>query len=593
MKTTRSAGYTQPAATYGNNSSFLYPLATPKLFAYAYYRLSREEAQKSESTSISNQKKIVEAYCQQHGITILQFFVDDGWSGGNFQRPGFQNMMQALETRKANLVITKDLSRLGRDMREASYYAEQFFPENQIRYIAIADNFDSENENVMAPFQFAMNEVYLRDGSRKIKDVIKMKRSRGEYCACAPYGYMKDPKNKDVLIPNPDTAPTVQRIFQMASEGDSTLKIAEVLSNEGIYPPLKYRALVRDNFTPEGAARASDRWNDTTVKRILVNRVYLGHTVLGKTKKVSVKSKKKVPVPVEDWAVTEATHEPLVDVATFEKARTNLAKGSTDYRQYEHVRKSIFGGIAFCEKCGHALCSSGTVHKGERTKYWFLTCNHKRKSLPDPCEGVSIRYSHICEIIKQDLNSLIALDDTAINELVESVIARAQSKTKVADRKLQIEQAKNRLVMIDRMITKMYNDNAMGKIADDRLERLVSELEAEAEGLQKKISELDIPDPAEEISYNYARFFELAKQYTHIETLDRDTLVTFVDRIVVGDKVFPEGFIKMPRKNAGFTQSVKIYYKFIGEIVDEPEREFPPCYPAPETTEETKEYVQV
>ena len=173
-----------------------------QLFAYAYYRLSREEAQKSESTSITNQKKIVEAYCKQHGITILKYFVDDGWSGGNFERPGFQEMMRALESGKANVVITKDLSRLGRDMRESSYYAEQFFPENQIRYIAIADNFDSETENVMAPFQFAMNEVYLRDGSRKIKDVLRMKRQRGEYCACAPYGYMKHPQSKDVLVPN-------------------------------------------------------------------------------------------------------------------------------------------------------------------------------------------------------------------------------------------------------------------------------------------------------------------------------------------------------------------------------------------------------
>ena len=267
--TTRGAMPTFPENGY-------YGFGRVQLFAYAYYRLSREEAQKSESTSISNQKKIVEAYCKQHGITILKYFVDDGWSGGNFERPGFQEMMRALESGKANVVITKDLSRLGRDMRESSYYAEQFFPENQIRYIAIADNFDSETENVMAPFQFAMNEVYLRDGSRKIKDVLKMKRQRGEYCACAPYGYMKHSQSKDVLVPNEDTAPIVRRIFERAAAGDSCVKIAMDLSAEGIMPPLKYRAMCRDNFTPEGAARASDVWNHTTVKRILKNRVYLG-----------------------------------------------------------------------------------------------------------------------------------------------------------------------------------------------------------------------------------------------------------------------------------------------------------------------------
>lgn len=547
-----------------------------QLFAYAYYRLSREEAQKTESSSISNQKKIVEAYCQQNGITILKFFVDDGWSGGNFERPGFQEMMRALETGHANAVITKDLSRLGRDMRESSYYAEQFFPEHQIRYIAIADNFDSETENVMAPFQFAMNEVYLRDGSRKVKDVLRMKRQRGEYCACAPYGYKKHPRNKDLLIPNEDTAPIVRRIFAQAAAGDSCIKIATALTNEGIIPPLKYRVLYRDNFTPEGAARASDYWNYTTVKRILKNGVYLGNTVLGKTRKVSVKSKKKVPIPQQDWTVTEATHEPLVDLNTFEKAQINMGKASRDYRQYEHVRKSIFGGIAVCAKCGYSLCSSGTVHKGERLKYWFLSCNHTRKSLPDPCTGVNIRYSDICEIVRQDLNSLISLTDEEINSLVQSVIEKDSSQRNLRDRKVQMEQAQNRLKMIDKMVAKMYMDNAEGKISDERLSHVVADLEKEAAGLEAKIMELDVEDPADDIQENYERFFALAKQYTHIETLDRDTLVTFVDRIEVGDKIYPEGFTKMPRKNGSYQQSVRIFYKFTGEITTEPVRELLP-----------------
>ena len=560
-----------------------------QLFAYAYYRLSREEAQKSESTSISNQKKIVEAYCKQNGITILKFFVDDGWSGGNFERPGFQQMMRALETGKANVVITKDLSRLGRDMRESSYYAEQFFPENQIRYIAIADNFDSETENVMAPFQFAMNEVYLRDGSRKIKDVLKMKRQRGEYCACAPYGYMKHPQNKDVLVPNEDTAPIVQRIFERAAAGDSCIKIATDLSAEGIMPPLKYRALCRDNFTPEGAARASDIWNHTTVKRILKNRVYLGDTILGKTKKVSVKSKKKVPIPQQDWTITEGTHEPLVDAATFEKAQTNIGKSSRDYRQYNHVRKSIFGGIAVCSKCGYSLCSSGTVHKGEREKYWFLSCNHTKRTFANPCTGVNIRYADICEIVRQDLNNLIALTDEEIDALVQSVIAQENSRMNLADKKAQLEQAQARLKMIDRMITKMYMDNAEGRISDDRLSRVIPDLEKEAGALEAKIAELNVDDPTDEIQENYERFFALAKQYTYIETLDRDTLVTFIDRIEVGEKILPEGYEKMPRKNASYQQSIRIFYKFIGEIVDEPIREMAPAGPKPAETPPTGE----
>lgn len=547
-----------------------------QLFAYAYYRLSQEEAEKTESSSISNQKKIVEAYCQQHGITILKYFVDDGWSGGNFERPGFQEMMRALESGKANVVITKDLSRLGRDMREASYYAEQFFPEHQIRYIAIADNFDSETENVMAPFQFAMNEVYLRDGSRKVKDVLRMKRQRGEYCACAPYGYMKNPQNKDVLIPDEETAPIVRRIFECAAAGDSSVKIAMTLSTEGVMPPLKYRVLCRDNFTPEGAARASDIWNHTTVKRILKNRVYLGHTILGKTKKVSVKSKVKIPLPKEDWVVTEATHEPLVSLEIFEKAQINMAKATKDYRKHEHVRRSIFGGIAVCSKCGYSLCSSGSVHKGERERYWMLSCNHTRKDLANPCTGVSIRYADICEIVRQDLNKLIALSDEEIDALVKAVIANECSKRNIESKKAQLERARSRLKTIDRMITKMYMDNAEGKISDDRLSRVVGDLEKEAITLEAKIFELDIDDPTDEIQENYDRFFALAKKYTYIENLDRDTLVTFIDRVEIGEKVLPNGYAKMPRKHGSYQQSIRIFYKFIGELKSESTREFSP-----------------
>ena len=433
-------------------------------FAFAYYRLSREEAQRGESASISNQKKIVEAYCKQNGIVIVRSFIDDGWSGGNFERPGFQDMMKALHTGAANMVITKDLSRLGRDMRESSYYAEQFFPEHQIHYIAIADNFDSERENIMAPFQFAMNEVYLRDGSRKIKDVLKIKRNRGEYCACPPYGYRKDPKDKDRLVPDEMTAPVVQRIFQNAAQGLSCGKIAAALTEDGIIPPLKYRVNYRDDFSEEGAARAVDHWNGTTVKRILKNRVYLGDTILGKTRKVSVKSKKKVPVPRNDWAVTESTHAPLVEEDVFELAQRNMGRASKDYRHQENARKSIFGGVAVCEKCGHALCSYGTVYKGDREKYWFLNCNHTRKSLPDPCTGVRIRYADLCEIVRQDLNRFICLTEEQMEQLVRAMVEREVSPDQAADRKALKDRAEARLKVIDRMVTKLYGQRRGGAV---------------------------------------------------------------------------------------------------------------------------------
>lgn len=567
MKTNLTTDMT--TAFPSNHAKRRYSNTAPRVtIAYAYYRLSQEEANEGQSSSILNQEKIVRDYCARNGIALLDSFVDDGWSGGNFERPGFQAMMRALEFGKANMVITKDLSRLGRDMRESSYYAEQFFPEHQIHYIAIADNFDSELENVMAPFQFAMNEVYLRDSSRKVRDVFKMKRSKGEYCACAPFGYKKDPKNKNHLIPDEETAPIVTSIFQRSAAGKSCITIAQELSNEGVVTPLKYRALYRDNFTDAGAARATDYWNYTTVKRIIKNEVYLGKTVLGKTRKVSLKSKKKISVPKEDWVVTEGTHIPLVDQMTFDKAQFNLGKGSRDYRQYDHVRKSILGGIAICSLCGYSLCSSGTVYKGEREKYWFLSCNHKSKRFENPCQGVNIRYSDLLELVRQDLNSLINLTDAEIDALVNGVLEEMNGASAEKERESKIEKSQARLKVISRTIEKLYFDNAGGKLSDSRLETMVAKLEKEATTLEASLEDLTAPSPAAEVRSNYEKFFQLAKQYSNIEVLDRDILLTFIDRIVVGPKILPDGYIKAPRKHASYQQSVTIYYKFIGSLSD-------------------------
>ena len=543
--------------------------------AFAYLRLSNEEAAEGESSSIKNQRMIIQDYCERNEILLVRVFIDDGWSGGNFDRPAFQEMIALLEQGKANIVITKDLSRLGRDMREASYYAEQYFPEHGIRYLTVADNFDTEQENVMAPFQFAMNEVYLRDGSRKVKEVLKAKREKGLYCACAPYGYVKDPRNKNRLVPDEETAPIIRRIFEAAANGDSSRKIAMELNRDGIMPPLKYKVLYKGNFSEDGAARASDLWNYTTVKRILKNPVYLGHTLLGKSRKVSVKSKKKLNVPKDQWAVTENTHEPIITQEVFDLAQFNLGKGTFDFRQYDHVRRSIFSGIAFCAQCGHALCSCGTVYKGEREKYWYLSCNRHRLDITDSCVGVRIKYSDILEVVRQDLNSLISLSPEEKEAVAREAMRRAGDDNLIKVKQLQLQKAKARLSTIDKVITKLYTDNAEGKIDDSRLERMLSELQRESAGLEKTIDSLSVIDSVNETQESYRAFFELANKYTYIKELDRDTLATFVRRIEVGPKVLPDGTQKATHRNQPFQQSVRIFYKFIGELEGPPIQEFP------------------
>lgn len=533
---------------------------------FAYLRLSREEAQSGESASIKNQRLMITNYCSQHGLNLVRTFVDDGWSGGNFERPGFQEMMRELEKGRADIVITKDLSRLGRDMVEASYYAEQYYPEHGIRYIAIADNFDTEHENIMAPFQFAMNEVYLRDGSRKVKDVLRTKREQGQYCACPPYGYKKEKGNKNHLVPDEVTAPVVKRIFRQAANGDSSRRIALDLNQDGIIPPLKYRVLYRDDFSEVGASRMSDIWNYTTVKRILKNRVYLGHTVLGRSRKVSVKSKKKVAIPKEDWAVTENTHEALVTTEIFELAQENLGRGTSCYKAYDHVRKSIFSGIAVCSKCGYSLCSCGTVYKGEREKYWFLSCTHQRKEIANPCVGVRIRYADLVEVVRQELSYVISLSDDQIQAMAKEAIDREISEDNLALKKVQREKAKARLAVIDKMISKLYLDNAEGRLADNRLEKMVADLEAESDQLSQQMEDLNPVEIAADIQRQYDQFAEHIRRYTDMTTLDREKLVTFVDRIEVGPKILEGGAVKATHRNQPYRQSIRIFYRFIGEL---------------------------
>ena len=542
---------------------------------FSYLRLSDEDINNGDSESIVNQRRFINDYCKSHNITLIGEFVDDGWSGGNFERPGFQNMMRELQKGKANMVITKDLSRLGRDMRESSYYAEQFFPEHGIHYIAISDNFDSEKDNVMAPFYFAMNDVYLRNGSKKVKEVLKSKRENGLYCACPPYGYKKDEHNKNLLVPDENTAPVVQRIFQQAANGDSTRKIAIDLNNDNVIPPLKYRVLYRDNFNEKGASRASDHWNYTTVKRLLKNEVYLGHTLLGKTKKVSLKSKQKVKVDKDNWAITKNTHQPIVSEEVFAKAKLNLGKNTKKYEGYERVRKSIFSGVIYCAKCGSALCSCGSVYNGEREKYWYLECTKKRKDIKASCSGVRIKYEDLMELIKNDINNFIDMTDEDIKEIAEELVRINFSEDAIMNKRGRIDKIKSRLSVIDKMISKLYLDNAEGKISDKRLEITVKELEVEYNSLSKTLIELESEESNKEsLEGDVLKFFNLAKKYTKIDELTRDILLTFVDRIEVDEKVYSDGVIRDTHNNKPFTQNIKIHYKFIKDCIGNNERNF-------------------
>ena len=544
--------------------------------ADTYYRLSDEEKKYgNESESITNQREIVREYCQRNGIIIIKEFVDDGYSGGNFERPGFQAMLEHLATGKANTVITKDLSRLGRDMTESSYYAERFFPEHDIRYLAPGNDFDSMGDNLMAPFQFAMNDVYLRDTSRKVKQTLDMKRKKGKYAACPPYGYKKAERTTDQLVPDENTAPIVRQIFAWAADGLSARSIAVKLNQQGAIPPLKYRVEYRDHLTPQGASRASDYWNGTTIKRILRNRVYLGHTILGKSRKVNVKSKKKIAVPQEEWCCTENTHEPLVTQEQFDRAEHFLSENTKSHAANPAFRHSIFGGIAYCAHCGAAMCSGGSVYKGERAKYWYLVCNHITKRSQRACaHGARIRYDDLLEIVRSDLNTLLAFSKEDVETITQAAIARSSAGFDTAESKEKtLEHVETQMQRIVKMVERAYRDNAAGNLSDELLDEMMERFGKERQALEEQRRQL-LSDVSEEttIRDSYRLFFDLTKRYSDIETLDRDILHAFIERIEIGEKILPEGkVIAGPR--TPYRQSIRIFYRFIGEVAADPVRQ--------------------
>lgn len=551
--------------------------------AAVYYRLSSEDGNKEESESISNQRNIIADFCKHRGIVIVREFWDDGYSGANFDRPGFQQLLSFVESGAVNTVVTKDLSRLGREMSICSYYAETFFPEHDIHFLTASGDFDSEHPNVMVPFQFAMNDVYLRDTSKKIKDVFREKHAKGDYCACPPFGYKKSTENKDVLVPDPATAPIVQHIFSLAAEGISAHRIATTLTAENCITPLLYRVLYRDDFTEKGAAKATSKWNQSTVSRILQNEVYLGHTILGKTKKISVKSKKKKALPKEEWKITRDTHEPLVSVELFEVANRNLNMHTKAWETHPHTRKSIFNGLIFCKSCGGALCSSGSVYKGERDKYWYLACTNipKRREEKQCLHGARIKYDDLVEIVLNELNTLLSLTDEEIAAITKEAMRKVNFENpaeKIASEKKRIEK---RLGNIDAIIAKLYEDNVSGMIDDARLVRMVGELTKESDELvqqQKRYHEMS--DLAKKTKDAYETFFAITKQYTHIETLTSEIVRTFIKRIEIGEKILPDGY-QVASHNVPHKQTISIEFRFIGNISENDEH----CWHTDETAE--------
>lgn len=441
--------------------------------AVIYIRLSEADEGKSyesESESITNQRNLLMNFLKEKGFIFVGEYVDDGYSGTNFERPGFTKMIEDIKNKMANLVIVKDLSRLGRDHVMTGYYIENFFPENNIRFISLQENYDSainQASNDSSTFIIACNDYYSRQNSIKIRSVLNDKRKKGKFIGSNPsYGYMKDPEEKGHLIPDPEYAPVVKKIFEMAANGVGLSDIASYLNDNKIKTP---SSLKRKN--PNSKMRYNEQWTTSSVKKILKNRMYTGDMVQSTQTKVNYKSKKKKSLPKSNWDIVPGTHEPLVDKLTFERIQGNVKRTNVSVSNRE---KRLFENLLFCKECGNAL----TITHRKNQDYWTINCN---KYARDPrrrlCEPHFMPYDKLEEALLEVVRTTCK---DYINKIDSKVLSKeiADKNSSKDDNKEKIRYLENKIKEYISKIDMLYEDKFRGNISEATYKRLSQETES-------------------------------------------------------------------------------------------------------------------
>ncbi len=388
-----------------------------RYYAAAYIRLSREDGDKEESDSVGNQKRLLTEYVQrQEGLVLRDFYVDDGYSGTNFNRPGFQRMMADIDSGSVNCVIVKDLSRFGRDYIDSGRYLERIFPEKNVRFIAVTDGIDSlkQSYDMLLPIKNIFNEQYARDISRKIQAAVGTKQRAGQFIGSfASYGYMKSPEDKNKLVPDEYAADVVRQIFRMYIGGYGKQEIAKILNREGILCPSAYKRAKGMHYRNGNCSASAAYWSYTTIAKILRSEIYLGNMVQG-TKRQQMRGKQKA-VPKEKWIVVPGTHEPIIERDVWEKAQILLEKRTrnTDVTPSFH----IFAGFLKCGDCGRAMMKH-VWRLRDGTPRYHLVCGTYRRNGKEYCTPHSIPFRVLESIVLQDLKSVIQSVDH-LQELVE------------------------------------------------------------------------------------------------------------------------------------------------------------------------------
>ena len=526
-----------------------------------YESLSRDDDLTGDSNSILNQKAYLENYAAQRGYTNIAHYTDDGWSGGNFERPDWKRMIADIEAGKVCRVIVKDMSRAGRDYLQTGFYTEVFFRQHGVHFIAIANGVDSEdqNSNEFAPFLNIMNEWYLRDQSRKVSAAYKIKGTSGKHTSThAIYGYKKDPENKDHWIIDEEAATVVKRIFHLALEGYGQYKIAEILTRDKVECPAYYLAVrgCGSHKNNVDMTRPYD-WNGNTVGIILAKPEYLGHTVNFRTSQKSYKDKRVKNAP-EDWLIFENTHEDIIDKATWDRVQEIR---QTVRRTDTTGEANPLTGLMFCADCGAKMYN----HRNRNAQ--FLNDNYNCSAYTRTatretrlCCSHSISTRTVCTLLLETIRTVSAYAISNEEAFRQKVLAASKLKHEADTKELKkkIAKAKKRSAELDVLIKKLYESYAMGKISEHRFDALCAEYEREQAEMEAMIATEQSALEAFRADTDRAdQFLALAKKYTDFTELTTPMIFEFVDKILV----------HAPEKIDGErTMEIDIYLKFIGKF---------------------------
>ena len=498
-----------------------------------YIRLSQEDKDKkyeSDSESVINQKEILRNYVKSNNFNLVKEYVDDGFSGTDFERPGFQRMLEDINNKKINCVIVKDLSRLGRDHVMTGYYIETFFPENNIRFISILESFDSfknQASNDSSTFIIACNDYYSKQNSIKIRNVLNEKRKHGKFVGSLPcYGYMRDPEDKGHLIPNPETAPIVKKIFKWRADGIGPTEIASRLNKAHIVTPSGYK---KTNYSSRLIDR--DNWNISTVKKILINRVYTGDLVQHTQTKVSYKSKKKITLDEKFWIVVNNTHEALVDKDTFEYVNSLRSRYTRNYDVKTGREKRLLEGKLFCKECSNRL----TVLYRRNLDYWSVNCNrYSRDPVRGRCYSHFYPYNYLEEQILKQINKSVSklIKELDLKELNNEVVKSVHKETNNIDKTIKnLETEKEK---ITKRINTLYDDRCDGVISIEAYRELAKESETKLKEINDLIDNENIKKYQIKNKANtLPDYTKKIKKLLDLNKPKKELIDTLVDKIVI------------------------------------------------------------